>query len=125
MIRTFLRFLGILGTPLGHPRGNSSISTSILHQPPTNLALWREINFCKESLSVISLYHIMREKTVGLLKVSEQFFKGFKIAEVICPRIRLNLRKTPTRILLNKVVISFKFYAGNCQLIRKEVRYLV
>ena len=36
MIRTFLRFLGILGTPLGHPRGNSSISTSILHQPPTS-----------------------------------------------------------------------------------------
>ena len=52
-----LWFLGILGTPWGHPRGNSSIFTSILHQPQryTNLALWRAINFCKESLSVFSL----------------------------------------------------------------------
>ena len=41
----------------GHPQGNTSISTSILHQPQryTDLALWRIINFCKESLSVISL----------------------------------------------------------------------
>ena len=42
---------------MSHPQGNSSISTSILHQLQnyTDLALWREINFCKESLSVISL----------------------------------------------------------------------
>ena len=64
MIRTFLRFLGILGTPLGHPRGNSSISTSILHQPQryTDLALWRVINFGKESLSLFSLWLYVSQK---------------------------------------------------------------
>ena len=51
-------FLSILGSPWGYPRGNSSISTNIMHQPQkyTDLALWRVINFCKESLSVISLW---------------------------------------------------------------------
>ena len=55
---SFSRFLGILWTLWGHPRGNSSISTSILHQPQryTALALWRVIKFCKESLSVFSLW---------------------------------------------------------------------
>ena len=57
-IWTFLRFLGILRTPWRHSQGNSSISTSILHQPQryTDLALWRVINFCKVSLSVFSLW---------------------------------------------------------------------
>ena len=52
------KVLGILRNPCGHPRRNSSISTSILHQPQkyTNLALWRVINICKESLSVFSLW---------------------------------------------------------------------
>ena len=41
-----------------HPQDNSSISTNILHQPQryTYLALWRVIDFCKESLSVFSLF---------------------------------------------------------------------
>ena len=43
--------------PVGSTQGNSSTSTSILHQPQryTELALWRVKNFCKDSLSVISL----------------------------------------------------------------------
>ena len=54
--------MGILGTPWGHPQGNSSISTTILHQPQRyiDLALRRVINFCKESLSVISLWSYLR-----------------------------------------------------------------
>ena len=54
--------MGILVTPWSYPQGNSSISTSILHQPQryNDLALWRVINFCKESLSVISLWLLHR-----------------------------------------------------------------
>ena len=50
--------MAILGSPWGHSRANSSISKSILHQPQryNDLALWRVINFCKESLSVFSLW---------------------------------------------------------------------
>ena len=51
------KVLGHTWDPVGSPRGKSSISTNILHQPQiyTDLALWRVINCCKESLRVISL----------------------------------------------------------------------
>ena len=63
---------------MGHPRGNSSISTSILHQPQryTDLALWRVIHFCKESLSVISLcWGLLRNNVIFFATTSKLFYK--------------------------------------------------
>ena len=73
----FTQSLGILGTPWGHPQGNSSISTSILHQPQryTDLALWRVINFCKESLSVISLCLHSRIRHLLLMIVYQKLMR--------------------------------------------------
>ena len=71
-----------------------------------------------EPPATLQSYHVIREKTVGLLKVSEQFFKGFKIAEVICPKNSTQFEENSdqnsaqTFSIENKVMISFEFSAG-------------
>ena len=68
---------------MGHPWGNSSISTSILHQPQryTDLALWRVIHFCKESLSVISLCFIRMVLYIPCTEFYFVFLLSMKILE--------------------------------------------
>ena len=102
--RVSTRDFTVLGTPWGHPRGNSSISTSILHQPQryTDLALWRVINFCKESLSLFSLCMFGRQKVRNLKKnISEcnkngQVLRNWQEIKVICNAAALRIHDQKT-----------------------------